>query len=60
MSLDHSPDEDDCSERICPMTNDFCRGRFCEDYGCARQSGFFDEDEPVDHIEPIHRLKGKE
>ena len=29
---------------LCPVTQMPCTGRFCEDYGCAKEAGFFDGD----------------
>ena len=41
------PDEVDGSEQtpICPFTGSYCTGDHCE-YGCAKDAGFFDDDEP--------------
>ena len=38
------PPEDE-PERICPSTGTYCTGLFCEDYGCAKQCGIYDDNE---------------
>jgi len=37
---------DDCDEEepICPITGSYCTGRFCDDYGCAKRAGFYDDE----------------
>lgn len=27
---------------ICPVTGTYCTGNYCDDYGCAKQAGFYD------------------
>ena len=36
---------EDVPEFICPSTGTYCNGQFCGDYGCAKEAGFWDEDE---------------
>jgi len=36
-------DETDGDEMICPVTGTYCSGQFCEDYGCAKKAGVWDE-----------------
>jgi len=38
--------EDQLHEEVplCPVTHNPCTGLFCEDYGCAKEAGFFDGD----------------
>ena len=31
---------------ICPATGTYCTGEFCDDYGCAKAVGIYDDDEP--------------
>lgn len=39
--------EDDITDivRICPVTGTYCTGEFCEDYGCAKEVGFYDDED---------------
>lgn len=30
---------------ICPKTGMYCSGDFCEDNGCAKEAGFWDDDD---------------
>lgn len=27
---------------LCPITNAYCTGSFCDDYGCAKEVDFYD------------------
>lgn len=31
-------------EPICPVTGTYCSGLYCEDYGCAKKAGIYDEE----------------
>lgn len=43
---DIAPDlYDDEPEIICPVTGTYCSGDFCDDYGCAKKAGFYDDEE---------------
>lgn len=36
---------------ICPETGTYCTGSFCDEYGCAKEAGFYDgEFEVVEHL----------
>ena len=37
--------DDDEPEPICPVTGMYCTGLYCDDYGCAKEAGFYDDDE---------------
>jgi hypothetical protein len=37
-------DEEEVAEPICPVTGTYCSGQYCDDYGCAKQAGFYDDD----------------
>ena len=43
MSLDDQQDDDE-PERICPVTGTYCSGLFCDDYGCAKEAGIWDDE----------------
>lgn len=36
---------DDDPVPICPVTGTYCTGLYCDDYGCAKKCGIYDEDE---------------
>lgn len=36
---------EDVPDHLCPMTGTYCTGQFCGDYGCAKEAGFWDEDD---------------
>lgn len=38
-------DEDEDPPTMCPVTNGYCTGMFCDDYGCAKEAGFWDGEE---------------
>ena len=38
-------DYDDNPTPICPATGTYCSGQFCDDYGCAKQAGFWDDED---------------
>ena len=40
----NEPDDDLYDEPICPVTGTYCTGRFCDDYGCAKKAGVYDDD----------------
>lgn len=35
----------DDDEIICPATGTYCTGQFCDDYGCAKKAGFYDDED---------------
>lgn len=43
-----SPDDlDDLNEEpemICPVLGSYCTGQFCDEYGCAKALGFWDDE----------------
>lgn len=40
--------QDDEPEIICPLTGACCTGLYCDAYGCAKEAGFYDdEDESI-------------
>lgn len=43
--MEPSDDPYDEPEPICPMTGSYCTGRFCDEYGCAKQAGFWDDED---------------
>lgn len=43
-AIDHDQAEEP-DEPICPATGAYCTGQFCDDYGCAKQHGFYDDDD---------------
>lgn len=38
-------DWQEAPEIICKVTGSYCTGQFCEDYGCAKEAGFHDEED---------------
>ncbi len=44
MTERHDPADDEDQQIICPVTGTYCSGRFCDEYGCAKQAGFWDEE----------------
>lgn len=44
-----SPDDyyEDEPERICPVTGAYCSGQFCDEYGCAKEAGVWDEEDDL-------------
>ncbi len=38
-------DDEDNTEPICPVTGSYCTGQFCDEYGCAKKAGFYDEED---------------
>lgn len=36
--------DDDETPPICPRTGMYCTGEFCDEYGCAKQAGFYDDE----------------
>lgn len=40
----------DAGPILCPFTQMFCTGEFCDDYRCAKQAGFFDGEGDDDGI----------
>jgi hypothetical protein len=44
------PNYDDEPEALCPVTQMPCTGRYCDDYGCAKEAGFFDGDGDEDDL----------
>ena len=40
-------DDDDEPEMVCPVTGSYCTGQFCDEYGCAKQHGIWDEDDDL-------------
>ncbi len=40
-------DDDSAATRqpICPVTGTYCSGQFCDDYGCAKKAGFYDNED---------------
>ncbi len=43
VSDDDVPDDE--PERICPVTGSYCDGLYCDDYGCAKELGIWDDDD---------------
>ncbi len=43
---EHFGEEDD-SLPICHVTGTYCTGMFCDDYGCAKEHGFNDDEEEL-------------
>lgn len=39
--------EDGPQQPICPVTGTYCTGMFCDDYGCAKEAGFYDDEEDL-------------
>ncbi len=42
---DRHEDRDDYPTPICKVTGTYCTGRFCDDYGCAKECGIYDDEE---------------
>ena len=50
------PSDEDDGETICSVTGSYCMGLFCEDYGCAKEAGFYDtEDDDEYPAAPTYR-----
>jgi hypothetical protein len=43
--MEDGSDPEEIKEPICPVTGTYCSGMYCDDYGCAKQAGFYDDDE---------------
>ena len=37
--------EDEAPTPFCEFTKTYCDGQFCDDYGCAKKEGFYDDEE---------------
>lgn len=44
-ALAEPDDYDDSPTPICPVTGTYCSGQFCDEYGCAKQAGFWDDED---------------
>lgn len=38
-------EDDENNEIICKVTGTYCTGQFCEDYGCAKACGIYDDED---------------
>ena len=41
------PDETEADEMICPVTGTYCSGLYCEEYGCAKKAGVWDDEDEL-------------